>query len=172
MPKKSPTARGGAQRNKPKVQKSFELVRPGSANEQAFEVVEADELTDTDADTTDAPSAAALETPVEEPPTQTQTQAPKPFAVKSRAPATSVATRVEEPVVPVISTPTAPKGSAAAKMAARRQSNLKAQQRASASLITAEHFTYVRKDLRFIAILAAIMFAVIIILHFVPGIGS
>jgi len=168
MPKKSATARGGAQRNKPKVQKSFELVRPGSANEQAFEVVEADELTDT----TDTPSVSALETPVEEPPTQTQTQAPKPFAVKSHEPATSVATRVEEAVVPVISTPTAPKGSAAAKMAARRQSNLKAQQRASASLITAEHFTYVRKDLRFIAILAAIMFAVIIILHFVPGIGS
>ena len=28
MPKKSATARSGAQRNKPKVQKSFELVRP------------------------------------------------------------------------------------------------------------------------------------------------
>lgn len=166
MPKKSATARGGAQRNKPKVQKSFELVRPGSANEQAFEVVEADELTDTD--TMDTPGVSTLKTSVEEP----QMQAPKPFAVKGREPAMSVATKVEEPVVPVVSTPAAPKGSAAAKMAARRQANVKAQQRAAASLITAEHFTYVRKDLRFIAILAAIMFAVIIILHFVPGIGS
>jgi len=66
----------------------------------------------------------------------------------------------------------APKGSAAARLAARRQAAQKAQQRAAASLITAEHYAYVRKDLVFIAILAAIMFAAIIILHFVPGIGA
>jgi len=48
----------------------------------------------------------------------------------------------------------------------------KAQQRAAATLITAEHYAYVRRDLMFIAILAVIMFSAIIILHFVPGIGS
>ena len=168
MPKKSATARGSAQRNKARVQKSFELVRPGTvADEQEIEAVNSDELTDA----TDTESTSSVETPVE----IVKPQVPKPLAVKSREATTSVANRVEEPVVPVVpvtTTTTAPKGSAAAKLAARRQANMKAQQRAAASLITAEHFVYVRKDLRFIAILAAIMFAVIIILHFVPGIGS
>ena len=170
MPKKSATARGGAQRNKAKVQKSFELVRPGTvADEQEIEAVSGDELVDT----TDTENAYSVETPVE----MVKPQAPKPFAVKSREATTSVVNKVEEPVVPVapavpVAATAAPKGSAAAKLAARRQANMKAQQRAAASLITAEHFVYVRKDLRFIAILAAIMFAVIIILHFVPGIGS
>lgn len=171
MPKKSATARGGAQRNKAKVQKSFELVRPGTvADEQEIEAVSGDELVDT----TETENVSSVETPVE----MVKPQAPKPFAVKSREATTSVVNKVEEsvvpvaPAVPVAATTAAPKGSAAAKLAARRQANLKAQQRAAASLITAEHFVYVRKDLRFIAILAAIMFAVIIILHFVPGIGS
>ncbi len=44
--------------------------------------------------------------------------------------------------------------------------------KSAAALITAEHYAYVRKDLVFIAILAVIMFSAIIILHFVPGIGS
>jgi hypothetical protein len=38
----------------------------------------------------------------------------------------------------------APKGSAAARMAARRQAARKAQQRSPATLITAEHFAYVK----------------------------
>ena len=63
-------------------------------------------------------------------------------------------------------------GSAATRPAARRQAAQKTSQRSPAALITAEHYSYVRKDLIFIAILAAIMFSVIIILHFVPGIGS
>jgi hypothetical protein len=36
-----------------------------------------------------------------------------------------------------------------------------------ANLITAEHYAYVRNDLRIIAALAGAMFLVIIILHFV-----
>jgi len=62
---------------------------------------------------------------------------------------------------------TAPKGSAAAKLAARRNAAQKAQQRSAASLITAEHFSYVRKDLITIAILAVVMFAIIVTLYFV-----
>ena len=58
------------------------------------------------------------------------------------------------------------------RLAARRQTAQKTSQRSPAALITAEHYSYVRKDLIFIAILAVIMFSVIIILHFVPGIGS
>jgi hypothetical protein len=60
-------------------------------------------------------------------------------------------------------------------MAARRQQQQaaqKAHQRQSASLITAEHYAYVRRDLLFIAILAIIMFSALIVLHFVPAIGG
>ena len=94
--------------------------------------------------------------------------------MRSRRSASSAVStaKVAEAVSPTPEASTPPKGSAAARLAARRQANQKAQQRAAASLITAEHFVYVRKDLRFIAILAVIMFSAIIILHFVPGIGS
>ena len=76
-----------------------------------------------------------------------------------------------EPVTPVEAAPAVPK-SAAARLAARRQSGQKSSPRSAVTLITAEHYSYVRKDLVFIAVLALIMFAAIIILHFVPGIGS
>ncbi|MDQ2715834.1 MAG: hypothetical protein M3Z08_13070 [Chloroflexota bacterium] len=66
----------------------------------------------------------------------------------------------------------APRGNASARLAARRQGGQKAQQRAAATLVTSEHYRYVRKDLIFIAILAILMFAVLIILHFVPAIGG
>lgn len=62
---------------------------------------------------------------------------------------------------------TAPRGSAAAKLAARRNAAQKTHQRSTASLITAEHFAYVRKDLITIAILAVVMFAIIVTLYFV-----
>jgi len=63
------------------------------------------------------------------------------------------------------------KASASERLAARRQAAQKAQ-RASTTLITAEHYGYVRRDLIYIAILALIMFAVLIGLHFVPAIGG
>lgn len=64
-----------------------------------------------------------------------------------------------------------PKGSAAARLAERRKATQQAQKKSGAALITPEHYAYVRRDLVIIAILAIIMFSVIIILHFVPGIG-
>jgi len=82
--------------------------------------------------------------------------------VAEAPPVTSIATAASA---------TAPK-SAAARLAARLQSGQKNQQRSAPTLITAEHYSYVRKDLVFIAVLAIIMFASIIVLHFVPGIGS
>src|SRR5579859_5456221 len=59
------------------------------------------------------------------------------------------------------------KGSAAARMAARRLSSQRVQQRNATALVTPEHFAYVRKDLITIAILASLMFATIIVLYFV-----
>lgn len=64
-----------------------------------------------------------------------------------------------------------PKGSATARLAERRKAAQQAQKKSGAALITPEHYAYVRRDLMIIAILAIIMFSVIIILHFVPGIG-
>ena len=61
---------------------------------------------------------------------------------------------------------TAPKTSASARLAARRQVSQKTQ-RSTATLITADHYRYVRNDLIYIAILAAIMFSILIVLFFV-----
>lgn len=62
--------------------------------------------------------------------------------------------------------------SASARMAARRKAAQNVQNRRSENLITAEHYAYVRRDLIFIAILAFLMLATLVVLHFVPGIGS
>ena len=164
MPKKSAVVRTGAQRNKPKAQKSFELVRPASNDQVESEAADSDEFV-TDADVSTVEEEETKPQALKQP-------AAKPRVVTGSASSAVNATKVDETVSTTPEASTAPKGSAAARLAARRQANQKAQQRASASLITAEHFVYVRKDLRFIAILAIIMFSAIIILHFVPGIGS
>jgi hypothetical protein len=81
--------------------------------------------------------------------------------------ATAASTKNEkEDTKPVATTSAAPKTSASARLAARRQASQKAQ-RSTATLITAEHYRYVRNDLIYIAILAAIMFSILIVLFFV-----
>ena len=62
----------------------------------------------------------------------------------------------------------APK-SASARLAARRQAAQKLQQRSAVTLITSEHFAYVRKDLIRIAVFAVIMITAIIVLYFMLG---
>ena len=61
---------------------------------------------------------------------------------------------------------TASTTSTSTRFAARRQASQKSQ-RSTATLITAEHYRYVRNDLIYIAILAAIMFSILIVLFFV-----
>jgi len=162
MPKKTATARGAAQRNKPKVkvQKSFELVRQAS-DEQEQELETASSVEST------AVSVSTMATPEVKQEKSRPAREPKQSESKS-----SPAGEVKQDESVSSETSAAPKGSAAARLAARRNIAHKAQQRAAATLITAEHYAYVRRDLVFIAILAAIMFCAIIILHFVPGIGS
>jgi hypothetical protein len=155
MPKKTVAARGGAQRNRPRVraQKSIELVRqPSDERGQEQETVSDAEPTAVSVSTVEAPEV-------------------KESRSKNKSSVTRE-TRQSESTNSDTGVAAAPKGSAAARLAARRQASQRAQQRNAATLITAEHYTYVRKDLVFIAILAAIMFSAIIILHFVPGIGS
>ena len=142
MPKKTAHTRSTAQRNKPKAQKSIELVRPASTStktvtEKEVEVNNSPELANSGAAT---PAVAA----------------PKPVSVGENESTKAAATH---------------NASAVERLAARRQAGQKAQ-RSSATLITAEHYSYVRKDLVFIAILAIVLFAIIIGLHFVPAIGG
>ena len=157
MPKKTATTRGGAQRNKPrvKVPKSFELVRQVSDEQEQEQEPEA--VSSAEPTAVSVSTMAALEI--------------KENKSKSKRVASSEV-KQSESTSSDTGTVTAPKGGAAARLAARRHGVQRAQQRAAAALITAEHYAYVRKDLVFIAILAVIMFSAIIILHFVPGIGS
>lgn len=188
MPKKSASARGGAQRNKPRVQKNIELVRPTTVSDEL-----ALETNDTTADaetTTVATSVETMIAPKTKSSGATRTRTRGTTTPKVRESSALVATpevkkeekgaEEQEEGAPVVSaasaiatpaTPMAPK-SAAARLAARRQSGQKNSPRSAVALITSEHYSYVRKDLAFIAVLAIIMFAAIIILHFVPGIGS
>ena len=131
MAKKTTHSRSTTQRNKPKTQKSIELVRQTST-ENSVE------------------SKSGLE---EE--------------SKGAVITTAKTEQLEEKETkPAASTTSTSKTSASARLAARRQASQK-QQRSAATLITAEHYRYVRNDLIYIAILAAIMFSILIVLFFV-----
>lgn len=184
MPKK--TTRSGAQRNRPKVQKNVSLVRPnaGVATEETETQGEQGEIEETQLEgengvvessgrvSTATATATTTTTTTTTPASATTTTRSR--SRTGRASGTT-ATAPSEPSPEVkeseatVEEP-APKGSASARLAARRQ-NQKSQQRVAPTLITAEHYSYVRKDLIYIAVLAVLMFATIIILHLIPGIG-
>jgi hypothetical protein len=133
MAKKTAHTRSTAQRNKPKPQKSIELVRQ-SSTEKEIEV---------DSSPEQASNGVATST------------------------VTAMTSEIEnEGTKSVAATATAPKTSASARLAARRQASQKTQ-RSAVTLITAEHYRYVRNDLIYIAILAGIMFSILIVLFFV-----
>ncbi|HEU5228697.1 MAG TPA: hypothetical protein VFU49_12855 [Ktedonobacteraceae bacterium] len=133
MPKKSSTARTGAQRNRPKAQKNIELVRPVAESQE----IEEEHVAESAASSVSTATATAPVAPVSQK-EKTETS----------------------------------RGSASERLAARRQAAQRAQQRNAAMLVTPEHFSYVRKDLITIAVLAAIMFSVIIVLYFYLGAGT
>lgn len=133
MAKKTAHTRSTAQRNKPKTQKSIELVRQTSTEKEI----------ESESGLEEESNSVAIST------------------------ATATASENEkEDTKAVAATATAPKTSASARLAARRQSSQKTQ-RSTVTLITAEHYRYVRNDLIYIAILAAVMFSVLIVLFFV-----
>lgn len=158
MPKKSANARGGAQRHKPKAQKSFEVVRQ-SLPEQELAA---------ESEVSEQPEAVEAAKPVEADSVEETELVLQPRAVTARASRTSTPA-AEAPARPA--TTNAPSGSAAARIASRRQSSQRGQNRTAAALITPAHYAYVRKDLLLIGILALLMVAVLIGLIFVPGIG-
>jgi hypothetical protein len=133
MAKKTANTRSAAQRNKPKTQKSVELVRQTSPEKEV----------EVDSSPEQAISGVATST------AKAQTTVTENGGTKT-----------------AVDTATAPKTSASARLAARRQAAQKTQ-RSSATLITSEHYRYVRNDLIYIAILATIMFSILIVLFFV-----
>ncbi len=187
MPKKSGSARSGAQRHKVKVQKNIELVRQSSR--KADELESGDEPLSSSVstmDTSDDMEKVSATTDIVEADTEAANSMEKapvlePRATRRLATRKTVSALREETaaIKEEVATSTrrdsmtnAPRGNASARLAARRQGGQKAQQRAAATLVTSEHYRYVRRDLIFIAILAILMFAVLIILHFVPAIGG
>jgi len=133
MAKKTAHTRSAAQRNKPKTQKSVELVRQTSTEKEI----------ESESDSEKESNGVAISTA-----TATTSENEK-VGTKSVATAATASTT-----------------STSTRLAARRQASQKTQ-RSTATLITAEHYRYVRNDLIYIAILAAIMFSILIVLFFV-----
>jgi hypothetical protein len=164
MPKRTASARGGASRNKPKAQKSVQLVRPNVVAARENETQQ-DESSIVEETTLAAPTAKATAA-------STATVSKTEAATGKKSDGESGTSQAQKAVE--ATTEAASKGSAAARLAARRQGQaaLKPAAPRNASLITAEHYAYVRRDLIYILILAIIMFSAIVILHFVPAIGG
>jgi hypothetical protein len=142
MPKRSPATRGATQHQK---QKSFELVRPETA---------------IDSETSSTEVTKDVESEKSAVPAITSQSKEKQVVEKN-------STDTKESV-PSSSNTTTAKASASARLAARRQATLRAQQQRSASaMITPEHFAYVKRDLALIGTLAVVFFATIIVLYFV-----
>lgn len=174
MPKKTASARGGASRNRPKTQKSVQLVHPNAAAASENEVRQVEssieEETTLAAPTTKATAASTATVAKTETATGKKSDGESVSGKKSDGESITAQKVVEETAA------TTHKGSAAARLAARRQSQGQVVPKPvgtrNSGLITAEHYTYVRRDLIYILILAIIMFSAIIILHFVPAIGG
>jgi len=159
MSKKTTTARRRVQHNKPKAQKSFDLVHPENTvtESEKSRSIETEENTPTEAEessTTEAKASTAINK-----------------QEKPRAAGSATATQQAEPQTQERQSTPAP-SSASARLAARRQAALRLQQRSATTLITSEHFAYVRKDLIRIAVFAAVMFTAIIVLYFIFGRAS
>jgi hypothetical protein len=210
MPKKAATARSGAQRNKAKAQKSFEVVRQNAEDQERIEdeQVEATPIigdlpssieasasptkssrraatrasvATQEVETEDEVATPEVSSGIEALPTSLtkgNVKAPAISAKSTRRAATraSMATQEVEtenvaatPEVEAAPVPAAKGNSASARLAARRGQKL--QPRTPATLVTAEHYSYVKRDLMIIAVLASIMFVAIIVLYFTIGRG-
>lgn len=174
MPKKSATARNAAQRNRPRVQKSIELVRQPketpaeSSSEPTKAGVSTAAAGASPVSTVETPTAKATSASKRTP--RSKSEGPEVVTSATSKESTSERLAAHREEEEQAAENAVSKGSASERLAARRQAVQK--QRTSVTLISAQNYSYVRRDLIFIAILAVIMFSVIIILHFVPAIGG
>jgi cobalamin biosynthesis Mg chelatase CobN len=183
MPKRSSSGRSGSQRQKTRAQKGIELVRPISEEDKAETVEEKSQVKESVATAT-ATSEEEISKPESPQPDREAATRAKPVEIRksksvsehepeadSRARAGSSSKKSSSSTSTLTSTTpetvSSKAGSASARLAARRQATQRTPR--TVSLITAEHFSYVRRDLIFIGILAVIMVAAIIILYFVLG---
>ena len=169
MPKKAATARNSAQRTKAKVQKSFEVVREDgqelNEDEQLVEVTPSEAPTPlAEVRPTKSARRAATRASVATQEVETETE------VAASEPEIETETETEAAPIATIATTIPVKGSASARLAARRGQKL--QPRTPATLVTSEHYAYVTRDLMIIAVLATIMFIAIIVLYFTIGRGA
>src|SRR2546426_11818693 len=134
MPKKSSaTARRGAQRNRPKVQKNIQLVRPS----QAAELVAVEEEKEVEGTEESVPVLETAELDASDASSETiEESVPVVPAKKKETPKKEVVAQVASSTDSngVTATAALVKGSASARLAARRQQGQKTQQRAAAAL--------------------------------------
>lgn len=152
MAKKSTAARQGHTSRRPQT----------TAKPAEVTLVRTPKTSDTSnaTNTTHAVAASADATP----PTSTPARSAKASAATVERPRAPEVGRVAKPAPKV--------DSAVRQQAAKTQANRIARARAmqqarTANLITPEHYSYVLGDLKFIGVLAALMFIIIIVLHFV-----
>jgi len=206
MSKKATTTRNKAQRNKPKVQKSFELVRTERVETEVEEesntplveeeggIALAEEKGGTSLVEEDNGTSLARTSTVDgQGPASSSREKGSASSLREKGSVSSRREKVqasplredtqtrahtEGEVSPLRedargkieerqSTPT--QGSASARLAARRLAAQRLQQRSAATLITSEHFAYVRQDLIKIAVFAVLMFTAIVVLYFTLG---
>ncbi|HEY7417116.1 MAG TPA: hypothetical protein VH593_18155 [Ktedonobacteraceae bacterium] len=157
MPKKSSSGRSGSQRQRTRAQKGVELVRPTSEENTSEAVEEKQQVKESVATATATPETPKTETSKAE---SKSNRASTAISEPAEAPKSEPKTAAPETVPPKA-------GSASARIAAKRHTTLRVQR--NVSLISPEHFAYVRRDLIFIGILAIIMIGAIITLYFMLG---
>ncbi|HJT59744.1 MAG TPA: hypothetical protein VJ761_24760, partial [Ktedonobacteraceae bacterium] len=158
MPKKTAHTRSSTQqRRRPKAQKSIELVHPVSVEDKS-ENQDDVEPTSVGIATSTAPVLEIESEKVAAPTSRSKKETASSLkSEKSSSPKVEKAPVLrteekDEPAEVAEETVPAPKASASARIAARRQAAQKTSR--TASLISAENYSYVRKDLVIIAILA------------------
>lgn len=162
MAKRSATARRNAQRQKIARTKGFELVLPETEeSEEESALVETEVATEAEQEE----EMRASETESED---VSAEEVDKPIVAEKKARSKKATTAAKAEVKEVEPEPELATGSARARLAANRQNKTR-NQRAAAQMITVEHFTYVKRDLITIAILATFLFAVIIFLYVAYG---
>jgi len=155
MPKKPP-ARHVSNQHRPQPKKKDVLVRANSATE----IVAGDEEEETEAPTTVEPIKAG-ETKTK-PSSEASKAAPRPPVPAGKRPETTAKTGAQ----PTRALPASQRaGRPGRRPGARPGSRITVGRQAN--LVSAEHYRYTLKDLRFIAVLAVIMFAIIVALTFI-----
>ncbi len=156
MPKKSPARHSSGQARPQPKRKDVLLVRSASATEVVEEVDEAEETEEQE--TTEATKTAA-------PKTKATTQAVKTPARPAAQPAKRPGTTAKPGAQTSRTLAASKRGRPGQRVAGRPGPRIAVGRQAN--LVTAEHYSYVMKDLRLIGILALMMVVILVALTFI-----